>query len=304
MILPNFLIIGAPKAGTSSLYYYLKQHPQIYMSPNKEPHFFALENQEINFKGPGDHKRLDSSTTSLQDYSRLFESVTTEIAIGEASTSYLSSEQAPYRIKHYIPEVKLITILRNPVDAAYASYLHLLRDGDETIKDFDQALQAEKERIKQNWEGIWHYQKRGLYYTQLKRYFNLFERKQLRIYLYEDFRDNSQYVLQDIFNFLTLDYSFIPDISQKYNVSGMPRNQMINRLMSKPNSLKSSFNFLVPNLLRTSLKKKIKNWNFNNFKKPALSLEIRNKLIMEYKEDISKLQDLIQQDLSNWIKTY
>ena len=304
MVLPNFLIIGAPKAGTSSLYYYLKQHPQIYMSPSKEPHFFALENKKIDFRGSGDLERLHHAITNVEDYHRLFESVTTEIAIGEASTSYLSSELAPYRIRHYIPDVKLIAILRNPVDAAYASYLHLLRDGDENIKDFGRALQVEKERIKQNWEGIWHYKQRGFYYEQLKRYFNLFEREQIKIYLYEDLQNNSQYLLQNIFYFLEVEHSFIPDITQKFNVSGMPKNLALNRLMSKPNILKSGFNFLVPKVVRNSFKQKVKSWNFNDFQKPSLSSEIKNKLTIEYQKDILKLQDLIQKDLSSWLSNY
>lgn len=304
MTLPNFLIIGAPKAGTSSLYYYLKQHSQIYMTPDKEPHFFTLENGEINFQGPGDDERFSKAVTQFEDYVKLFEQVTDEIAIGEASTTYLSSSQAPERIKHHLPEVKLITILRNPVDAAYASFLHLHRDGDETITDFDIALQKEEERIQQNWEGIWHYRRRGLYYEQLKRYFDLFKREQLKIYLYEDFRNNCQYVLQDIFKFLNVESNFIPDMSEKHNVSAMPKNQWLNRLISKPNALKSSFNLLVPKTLRGSLNERIKKWNFNDYQKPPISEETREKLTREYQTDILKLQDLIQRDLSDWLETY
>ena len=302
MTLPNFLIIGAPKAGTSSLYSYLKQHPQIYMSPEKEPHFFGLENREIDFQGPGDLERYRNAVTQFEDYLKLFDGVTNEVAIGEASTSYLSNSQAPEKIKHYLPRVKLIAVLRNPVDAAYASFLHLLRDGDETITDFSLALQQEEARIKDNWEGIWHYRQRGLYYEQLKRYFELFDRKQLKIYLYEDFKNNSQFVLQDIFEFLNVE-SFVPNVSQKYNVSGMPKNQLLNRLISKPNILKSSFNILFPKSLRSSINTKVKNWNFNDFKKPPISPVIKENLTVGYREDILKLQDLIQQDLSSWLKT-
>ena len=125
MIMPNFLLIGAAKAGTSSLYGYLKQHPQIYMSPIKEPRFFALEGETLNFNGPT-RGINQTSINTLEAYSQLFQKVTTEKAIGEASTIYLSSPKAPERIKHYLPDVKLIAILRDPSERAFSSYMHLV----------------------------------------------------------------------------------------------------------------------------------------------------------------------------------
>lgn len=301
MTMPNFLMIGAPKAGTSSIYYYLKQHPQIYMSPEKEPHFFALENQNVEFKGPGDQQRFRNAVTRLEDYQKLFESVSGEIAIGEASTTYLSSATAANRIKHYLPHAKLIAILRNPVDAAYASFLHLIRDGDETITNFAMALQAEENRFAQNWEGIWHYKRRGFYYAQIKRYFELFEKEQLRIYRYEDFKANSTRVLQDIFQFLEVDDQFTPDQSAQYNVSGMPKSSTLNQLLVKPNPLKSVVTSLLPQKTRGYLSNRLKDWNFNQYQKPQLSLAVRQSLLKEYREDILKLQDLTKLNLSEWL---
>ena len=300
-MMPNFLTIGAPKAGTSSLYYYLKQHPQIYLSPIKEPHFFALENSKIDFQGAGDKERYHHAVTSLQDYSKLFEAVTTETAIGEASTTYLSSKSAPARIKQYIPQAKLIAILRNPVDAAYSSYLHLLRDGDETIKDFELALQAEERRIQQNWDGIWHYKNRGFYYAQLKRYFDLFERSQIKVYLYQDFKLAPLQVLQNIFNFLEVETSFSPNIEDKFNVSAVPKNILLNQIILKPNILKSSFKAIFPHALSRKISHRFLHWNLQSADKQQMLNKTRQKLSLEYKEDILKLQDLIQQDLTAWL---
>jgi hypothetical protein len=302
MTLPNFLIIGAPKAGTSSLYNYLQQHPEIYMSPVKEPHFFSFTDRSLTFTGPGDRERLTGTVTSLADYEQLFAGVTTEKAIGEASTTYLGSPEAAERIKYYLPQVKLIAIVRNPADAAYASFLHLLRDGDESITDFSLALAAEKKRIADNWESLWHYKTRNFYFSQFKRYFDLFEPQQIKIYLYEDFQAKNQAITQDIYQFLEVDSSFIPNLSYRQNVSAMPQNLTLNRLMSKPNPWKSTFNFVVPKVLRTQLKTTIKSWNFNNFKKPEFTSEIRHQLLQEYQEDILKLQDLLDRDLSLWLK--
>lgn len=300
MALPNFLMIGAPKAGTSAIYYYLKQHPHIYMSPVKEPHFFALENQPLNFQGPGDKQRFRDAVTRLEDYEKLFESVKSETAIGEASTTYLSSETAPDRIKHYIPDVKLIAILRNPVDAAYASFLHLVRDGDEPLTDFGLALEAEDNRVRQNWEGIWHYQRRGFYAEQLERYFQRFDRDRIKVYRYDDFKAKPNLVLQDLFQFLEVDPGFMPDMSAKYNVSAMPKNPLLNKVMVKPNPLKSAINLALPKNVRSAIATRVKQWNFQQ-KKPPLSPELRDRLHHNYREDILKLQDLIEQDLSEWL---
>ena len=303
MVMPNFLMIGAPKSGTSSIYNYLQQHPQIYMSPEKEPHFFTLENEKIDFQGPGDEGRFDNAVTQLEDYLKLFDGVSEEIAIGEASTTYLSSVKAPERINHYIPNAKLIAVLRNPIDAAYASFLHLVRDGDEPLIDFALALQAEEQRISQNWEGIWHYTKRGLYSVQLKRYFDVFKPEQIKVYLYEDFKSNPVKILQNIFVFLGVEHTFTPDMSSKYNVSGMPKYPVLNKFMVKPNALKSTINTLLPQEFRGYLAHQLKNWNFNQFQKPQMPVEVREKLSREYREDILQLQDLIQQDLGHWLES-
>jgi len=161
MNMPNFLIIGAPKSGTTSLAQYLGQHPEVYISPKKEPYFFAFENEQVDFLGPGiqgkDHIINSAVVVDLEEYRRLFQGVSNEVAIGEASTLYLSFPKAAERIKYHIPDVKLIAILRDPADRAYSGFMHSLRDNCEPIADFAQALAAEEERIKLNWGPLWRY---------------------------------------------------------------------------------------------------------------------------------------------------
>src|SRR5688572_7713518 len=130
MVMPNFLIIGAAKAGTTSLYSYLNQHPQIFMSPVKEPNFFALEGEKLNFRGPGDAQVINRySITQLESYRAHFKGITQETCIGEASTLYLDHPKAVERIQHYTPKARLITILRDPVERAFSNFLHAVRDG-------------------------------------------------------------------------------------------------------------------------------------------------------------------------------
>ncbi|MGV2829973.1 sulfotransferase [Myxosarcina sp. GI1(2024)] len=299
MTMPNFLIIGAAKAGTTAAYRYLKQHPQIYMSPHKEPRFFALEGKEIDFRGPGDISRF-RFVTDIESYRALFDGVTDEIAIGEASPWYLYVPQAPVRIAHHIPHVKLIAILRDPVERAFSNFLHAMREGLEPLSDFTEAMEAESERIARNWSYRWHYKQKGFYYVQLQRYFNLFSPEQIAVYRYEDFTNNTLGVIQDMFGFLEVDPSFVPDVTQKHNVSAMPRSKNLEEFLVCSNPLKKIISPLLPSTkLRRQLKKHLLRLNLQP--RPTLSSEVRQKYIAEYYQDILQLQDLIQQDLSKWL---
>jgi len=287
--MPNFLVIGAAKAGTTALYHYLQQHPQIYMSPIKETNFFALEGETPNFGGPGSEEQINRySIAKLEEYQALFQEVNKEIAIGEVSPFYLYHPQAPERIKHYIKDVKLIAILRNPVDRAYASFMQMIRDSRESITNFSEALQAEKERIERNWDWIWHYQAMGFYYSQLSSYFEMFDRKQIRVYLYEDWHVSNIRILQDIFIFLDVDESFVPDMSVKPNVSGIPKNQALHKLLKKPNSIKSMLKPFYKSLLPTRMRQRIRFaiQNPNLAKPPPISTAVRQQLIEAFREDI------------------
>ncbi len=300
MTLPNFLIIGAGKSGTTSLFNYFKEHPQIYMSPQKEPRFFAIEGEKIDFQGPGDLTRF-RYVTDIESYRLLFKNVSHEVAIGEASTWYLCVPKAAERIKHYLPDVKLIVMLRDPVERAYSNFSGLRREGVESLEDFSQAMAAEKERIENNWSPAWHYQQTGFYYNQLKRYFDLFEKSQIKIYLYEDFKTNSTNVVQDIFRFLGVDDTIVTDTSQKHNVSGIPRNRALHKFLKQSNPLRGFLHSLVPAKLRQRVKTNLINLNLQNKSQP-LSPEIRKQFIEVYQEDILKLQELIDRDLSQWLK--
>lgn len=297
MIMPNFLIIGAAKAGTSSLYSYLKQHPQIYMSPIKEPRFFALEGETLDFQGPAQGIN-NRSVTQIEDYCRLFQGVTNEIAIGEASTLYLHSQKAIARIKHYIPKVKLIAILRDPAERAFSSYLHLVRDGYETLS-FAEGLEAEESRIREKWQPLWYYKQRGFYADWIKRYFAAFERDQIKIYLYDDLVADTSAVVKDIYQFLGVDDDFTPELT-KENVSGIPKSRLLQAIFTKNNILKSALKPLLTKQIRQSIIRIIKKQNTSS--KPLLTPEIRKKLIETYRQDVFDLQKLLQRDLNNWLK--
>lgn len=297
MTLPNFLIVGAAKAGTSSLYSYLKDHPQIYMSPEKEPRYFAPELYSIYNNGVRQGGRRKA--LSFDRYCQLFQEVSDEIAIGEASTEYLYIRQAPARIKECIPDVKLIAILRNPVERAFSAFCYQLRDGYETLT-FEEALQAETKRIEDGFRPGWHYKQVGFYYPQVKRYLEHFSPEQIKIYLYDELEDNSDAVARDAYDFLGVATDYTPDLTRQ-NISGVPKSRLLQDMFTKDNPLKSAFKPLLPAKLRKSIYQSISKRNLGA--KPILSSEIRQELTELYREDIDRLQDLIQKDLSHWISS-
>jgi hypothetical protein len=294
--MPNFFIIGAQKAGTTSLYYYLKQHPQVYMSPRKEPHFF--EGMHREYHRPG---RRTPAVTDLDDYQALFEGVTDEKAVGEASASYLYSPKAPALIKRSVPHAKLIAVLRNPADRAYSNFVHCVQVGREPLASFVEALQAEEERIRENWGPLWHYRQKGFYYTQVKRYFDTFEQDQVKVYLYDDLKGKPIAMLRDIFQFLDVDDTFVPSLSIEHNTAGLPRNKSMyavaKRLVPRSPALKAA---LLERFLPAGPRRYVKSRVF--VKPPPLPAEVRKQLIDSYKEDILELGELIQRDLSPWLE--
>lgn len=296
MTLPNFIIIEAAKAGTTALHAYLRQHPDIYMTPEKETNFFAFEGKKLDFTGPGDEAICQFSITDLATYKNEFRGVTTQSAIGEACPLYLYHPEAPERIRHHVPNARLIVILRNPVDRACANFLHIVRDDQEPITDFARALQAEESRIENNWEWFWHYIQVGYYGAQLQRYYDIFDRSRIRVYLYEDLRDKAAGLVQNICRFLEVDDSFVPDMSIRPNKSGMPKNPLLHQLLTKPNLVKSLLKPLFP----ANLRQKIQH---ENLVTPPLSIEVRQELSELYREDIIACQELIGRDLSRWLKS-
>jgi hypothetical protein len=302
--LPNFLVIGAQKAGTTALHRYLDQHPEIYMAPAKETNFFALEGEELDFRGPRDMEVLAGSgfvttITELGEYEEQFAGVQGEAALGETCPLYLYSRRAPQRIHAHVPEAKLIAVLRDPSERAYSSFMMLRKSDREPERDFARALELEDERVRAGWEHTWHYRRMGYYNEQLSRYYELFEEKQIRVYLYEDLRERPEAVLADIFRFLGVDEGFEPDTSVRHNVSGVPRSRALYDLVNRPNRVKAAAKAVLPAAWRKRLSSGVRR---RNLEKPPLPPEVRRELVEGYREDVEKLQGLIGRDLSGWLR--
>lgn len=188
----------------------------------------------------------------------------------------------------------MIVILRNPIERAYANFLHVIRDNREPHQDFALALEDEAKRINDNWEWFWHYKQLGFYSQQLQRYYELFPKEQIKLYLYEDLREQPIQLLQDIFAFLEVDSSFVPDMTIRPNKSGVPKNKLIHQILTRPNPLKSLLKPLFPAKLRQKIQ-------HNNLSKPQISPQVSQQLQDLYREDILRCQDLLGRDLSTWL---
>jgi Sulfotransferase domain len=305
MTMPNFLLIGAAKSGTSALYAYLQQHPHIFTCAIKETGFFALEGERPHFAGPGDGHANGRFITELGRYQALFGRVNGEVAIGESSDMYLYSPKAPARIRHYLPGVKLIAILRNPVDRAYSAYRHMVRDGREPLASFEQAWAEEDARIAANWLPIWHLRQPGFYHSQLKRYFELFDREQIAVYTYDEFEADPGRIMGAIFDFLGVDTAFRPDMSVRHNVSGTPRSQVLHEILVRRSAIKDFIKPLLPRSGRDRLIRLRGALMQRNTVAggPRLAPETRRSIMQVYRDDILQLESLIDRDLSEWLRT-
>ena len=302
MNLPNFLVIGAGKSGTTSLYEYLRQHPQIFMSPVKETNFFALEGEDISPKHDPDQRfHYPWSVTNLSDYQRLFEDAKDSQAIGEISPMYLYSEKAARNIKHHIPDIKLIVILRQPVDRLYSRFMHLTREQRAPSKDFADSLDRSTIWWKRN-----DLVREGFYYSHLSHYFNLFSENQIKIVLYEDFNFNTQLVMHELFEFIGVDPSFEPKVGTTFNASGVIVNRRLDRLIGQNSILKKRINSISPGLLKlitqnATLKRLVTRFRNRNLYTPNLDLSLKSKIYSEiYQEDVNNLERLLKRNLGHW----
>lgn len=293
--LPTFLVIGAARSGTSALYAYLRQHPDIYMSPVKEPNFFAAEGEPIPYEGSAES--ILEWVTSPCEYADLFRCVSTETALGEASGLYLYSPKAPERIKAYVPNIRLVAILRNPIDRAYSAFCYLRERGREPHSNFIDALAAEDERVAADWSHIWHYRRMGFYYEQLRRYYECFGGEQICVVVYDDFSADPRGVTQAIYGHLGVDRSFEPDTRLRPNVSGQPRFRPLS-LLTTSNPVTDR----VRPLLGKALGPMIWRVKPRLVSKPPVPVESARMLSKIFRNDVEELSALLGRDLTSWLR--
>lgn len=300
--MPTFLVIGAMKAGTTSLEAYLAEHPEVFMSPVKEPNFFAFEGHTLSFlDAHGQPSRLNwRSVTDIERYRALFAGADGHRAVGEISHWYLYHPDAAERIRSHLPDVRLIAVLRDPVERAYSEFLFHARDGRESETSFAHALDLEEERIRRGCDDG-RYVDRGLYHRQLARFYERFPSEQIRVYLFEDLRSAPEALFRDLFGFIGADPGVPVDTGTVRNVSGIPKREAVQRMLRAV-----AWNpRLAGALKRTPLGRPLRRlhaglqrWNLD---RPAMEPEVRARLRAAFRPDVRRLQDLIGRDLGSWL---
>lgn len=312
---PDFLIIGAPRSGTTSLYSYLNQHPQIQMSSQKEAGFFHFAGQAPDFDrmatsyGPDllaesktrYQRALRLSIIDAEKYRRLWTPDSEVVARGEATPTYLFDPVAAALLSRHVPDSKLIVMLRNPADRAYSEYLQALRLGLEHHQIFDDALAAEPADVDDYWWGARRYVRSGLYARNLTRYLDSWPRERIRLYFYEQLESDPGSLLRDCFEFLGVEESVAIDVSTRHKAGFVPAQSLLVAAAQSDGVIKRSIRTVVPWSVRRRLYHRI--ISRAKAEPPPFSDQARSSLIGRFSEDVSRLQAITGRDLGVWLHT-
>ena len=314
---PNFFIVGAPKCGTTAMYHYLKQHPDIYMpDEEKEPHFFSTD-----FNIPGYATYQDE-----QRYLSLFDKAATESRIGEASVWYLYSTQAAQNIAQFNPDAHIIIMLRNPADMLYSLHSQRYLATDETIQDFAEALAAEQQRKAGKLPGLnlrrdtfapsqaLFYTEVAAYTKQVKRYFDIFGRKQVKVIIFDDFKSDTPDIYKQTLQFLEVSSNFAP-IFEVINANVVAKNITLRRLLKQAPQGYSVVRHIARQVIPISVRKPINNgirsmknriqsMNLETKPRPPLDPSLRKQLNQKFLPEIEKLSELLDRDLTHWCRNH
>lgn len=294
--IPDFFIVGAPKCGTTSLHYYLGQHPQIFMA-KKELYYFG---KDFTYR---------EVPTSMEYYLSCFKDAPMQSLAGDASVWYLYSKTAAKEIKQFNPEAKIIIMLRPPVDMIYSLHSEQLYNGNENIKSFKAALDAEKGRREGKLippyigcpiEGL-QYRKTGKYYNQVKRYINEFGAEKVRVVFLKDFNESTKGSFTGILKFLGLNPNVEIDFSIK-NKSKVARSRRLTAFLRyRSQWFMNVVKFLIPvRNWRQQIQEYLWKLNAKSAKRPALDNEMRAELNKYFLEDIEQLELFLNKDLTYW----
>lgn len=290
---PNFFIVGAPKCGTSSMFQYLKDHPEVFMPWLKEPHFF------------GSDLRAAKYIRDEAKYLALFQEATGYKRVGEGSTWYLYSKRAAREIHAFDPSARIIVMLRNPVELVYSMHGHNLYMGSEDIADFGAALRAQPERKKGHRipkpealrDGLFYYDV-GKFTDQVQRYLDVFGRENVHIVLFDDLKRDTPGVYRDTLRFLEVDETFVPNFEVR-NPGKRLESQTLQRFIRSP-LLQRWGRTLLPRQLAYGVADGLRSLGTRVEARPRMDPHVRARLREGFTPDVMRLSELLGRDLSGW----
>lgn len=310
--IPNFLVVGAAKAGTTSIYQYLSQHPQVYLSPIKETNYFAKDipldkiRKDYYKGGELDVERYVQTDLSEQihiafvsrweHYQKLFKNVRGERAIGEISNSYLSSDVAAREIYAVNPDMKIIMILRDPIKRAFSHYKMTLRVG--LVRDsFYEEVQRDYAAAEKGFRVSHLYVEMGQYAAQVRRYLDVFPREQVRIYLFDDLKADAATLIDNMLRFIGVDPQISVDTSFQANQASVPKSAGLVHFLRRT-GIRTIAKKVSPRFIAEAAKKIFYK------EKDDLTLTQREKDFLRplFEQDVRELEQIIGRDLSHWLR--
>jgi hypothetical protein len=302
MALPDFLVIGAPKAGTTALHVALASHPQLYLSRVKEPKYFLTDDAPPSSGGgPGDARTFRAQIWRRAEYESLFDQAPAGALRGESTTLYLRDPAAHARIQRTIPDAKLIAVLRDPIDRAHSNWTHLRSAGLEPEGDFLKACDLEAERTAKGWAPFWQYIGQGKYGEQLEHLYTLFAKEQVLVLLYRDYRDDPVGMVDRVCEFLGVRTGVVADVPTE-NITAAPSHSAVNAALRQvirwtdrvehhlPSWCGSAVTLPATMLLQREQKAR-----------PQLTAEQREELLPRFTDDIALLEALTGRLFTHWV---
>lgn len=305
MGLPDFLIVGAPKSGTTALHVALAGHPQLFLSPVKEPKFFLTDGPPQTRGGPGADHSKSTYIWRREEYEQLFDGAPPGALRGESTTLYLSDMDAHRRIQRLVPDARLIAVLRDPVDRAHSNWTHMRSVGLERERDFLAACALEEERQRQGWSPLWSYLRLGRYGEQVQDLYRCFPADRVLLLRYRDLCDEPQAVLGVVCRFLGVDagaVDTVPAANVTADVSDSAVNETLRRLMRSGESLAYKLPGRIPEFLgRTIGSPTLRLLHRQQKMRRGPSPEERRALIPRFAADVALLEELTGMSFAEWL---
>ena len=278
-MLPNFIICGAQKGGTTSLYHYLRQHPEIFMPEEKEVDFFA-----------------NNIEKGVAWYEAFFEGAEGYGAVGEASPNYMWREETVDGMSKMVPDARLIFILRNPIRRAYSNYWFNVSRGLQRVQmPFSQAIREEP--------GYRNYVTKGFYYEQIARFLKHYPREKILVVLLEDLLKNPEETMKNCYQFLGVNTAFIPSLGEKHNVTVLPKNRLVFMAFNLWVPIRRALSKITPPQVRRVIgmpRTWIRARLFSQAKPPSMAETDRVWLAEAFAEHNRQLSQFLNRDLSFW----
>jgi hypothetical protein len=300
---PDFLIIGAPKAGTTALHGALARHPEVFVSTPKEAKYFLCDDAPPpDWRGPGDKHSQQEWIWRRSEYEALFSDAPAGAARCESTPFYLWSYGAHRRIAELLPDVKLIAVVRDPIERAYSNWMHLWCDGLEPESDFMTAFGLERERVHRGFAPFWRYRELGLYGQQLRHLFEYVDPARVLVMRYRELIEDPRGAVDRACRFLgiaTGRVSEIPSDNARTYVEPSWRTRTLGPVIRGGAWLGQ---FAPPQLWRRASPALIRQLRGRGeAHRPLLSEEHRSRLIDVFAEDIALLAELTGRDFSQWL---